>query len=530
MAITLKSGLTKADRDAASKLAAQAAREDLLAMAMLLNHDFSVGPHHRVICDELMDFEKGKTPRLMIFAPPRSTKSWLSSTYYPAYSLGKHPNWQTLSISHSEDLATRAGRDIRNMIMGRPYQTIFPNVAIKKGHGAANLWGTDQGGTFMAAGVGGNIAGWGAHQALIDDPISEQDAFSKAARDRVNTWFPGGLRSRLMPGGRICLINTRWNEADLAGFLLEQQENNLFADKWKVVSIPALNTPESAAMLNAARLKLIEQGYLPDEYPELQVGESYWPAGVKWRRIEYDPEEAHHWPTQILLETKGNMPEYQWDAIYMQNPTSPEGGIFKVSYWQEWTDPNNLPRIEYKVLSLDTAYSAKKSADFSAMTLWGVWANERGEQQLMLMGAQKGRWEYPELRRRIEEWYEKHRPQIILVEKASSGQSLLPDLKLLGLPVYPYQPDKDKEARAHFIAPMMAQGLVWYPTGRKWAQDVIDECRAFPSGAHDDYVDTVTQVLIWMRDGGFIVPKDSPWNEADLDDNLMGKRSPRRFY
>ena len=204
--------LTSEDRDAATRLAIHQARDDLLAFVMLMNPSFSIGPHHRVLCDQLMRLEKGETDRLMIFISPRSSKSLITSTYFPAWALGRNPYWQEIAVSHSDDLATRFGRAIRDIINTDAYKSIFPQINIRKDNRAANSWALEhkkkQAGSFLAAGSGSGIAGFGAHLAIIDDPISEQDAFSKTRRDSLNAWYSSGLRTRLMPGGKVCLLYT----------------------------------------------------------------------------------------------------------------------------------------------------------------------------------------------------------------------------------------------------------------------------------------------------------------------------------
>ena len=123
--------LSKEDRDAATRLAIITARDDLLAFIMLMNPSFSVGPHHRVLCDELMKLEKNEIDRLMIFISPRASKSLITSTYFPAWALGRNPYWQEIAVSHSDDLATRFGRSIRDIITSTAYQTIFPKIKIR---------------------------------------------------------------------------------------------------------------------------------------------------------------------------------------------------------------------------------------------------------------------------------------------------------------------------------------------------------------------------------------------------------------
>ena len=357
--------LTHEDRDAATRLAIHQARDDLLAFIMLMNPSFNVGPHHRLLCDELMLLETGDIDRLMIFISPRSSKSLIASTYFPAWALGRNPYWQEIAVSHSDDLATRFGRAIRDIINTSAYQTIFPRINIRRDNRSANSWALEhkkkQAGSFLAAGSGSGIAGFGAHLAIIDDPISEQDAFSKARRDTLNEWYSSGLRTRLMPGGKVVLVMTRWHENDLAGYLLNQESSDTKSDKWEVVRIPALNTEEAAAGLNDCRKKLIKQGYLTTKYPKLKEGESFWPAA--------DREKGFCWTTEELIRTQSNTPSFKFDALYGQAPTSEKGNIIKTEWWQDW-EKEQAPECTYIIQSWDTAFSTKTSADYSAITTW----------------------------------------------------------------------------------------------------------------------------------------------------------------
>jgi len=498
--------LTNEDRDAATRLAIQQARDDLLAFVMLMNPSFSVGPHHRVLCDQLMRLEKDEIDRLMVFISPRSSKSLITSTYFPAWALGRNPYWQEIAVSHSDDLATRFGRAIRDIINTSAYKSIFPQTNIRKDNRAANSWALEhkkkQAGSFLAAGSGSGIAGFGAHLAIIDDPISEQDAFSKTRRDSLNEWYASGLRTRLMPGGKIVLVMTRWHENDLAGYLLEQEGSAPMADKWEVVRIPALNTSESLDKLEDARTDLITQGYLTEEYTNLELGESFWP--------ESDKEKGFCWTTEEIIRTKNNTPAFKFDALYGQAPSSEEGNIIKADWWQNWVH-DYAPECDYIIQSWDTAFSTKTSADYSAITTWGVFGGDLSAPNLCLLGAERGRWDYPTLREKALEKYDMHSPDTIIVEKKASGQSLIQDLRMTGLPIFEYNPDRDKVARAYSITGLFHNGRIFAPFDKSWAQEVMEEARTFPTGSHDDYMDTVTQALIWMRNGGYVDHSANTW-------------------
>lgn len=504
--------------------AIKSARDDLLAFALMVRPDFVVGPHHRIIADHLKMVWNGNIRRLMLFMPPRSSKSMMTSTLFPAWCIGHSPAWHTICASHSANLAEDFSREVRNIVSSDIYRYIFPKVDLRQDSRAANRWHTTYSGVYTALGVGGHVAGRGAHLALLDDPISEQDAYSKTKRERVNNWYPSGLRTRLMPGGRVILTMTRWNVGDLAGSLLEHERNNPDADEWTVLKFPAIVNEEEAEMLNHARSRLILQGVLPEYYPEVKAGGTYWPPLEGYGDSD---KGLIGWSTKELLATKANTPPHEWEAVYMQRPTLEEGNILKSSWWKRW--PNEKPpACRYVFMSMDTAYSTKEQADYSAITTWGVFTNEYEDPpqpNLMLLGAQKGRWDFPELRKRTMDLYRFYQPDVILIEKKASGQSLIQELRAIGIPVMEYNPDKDKVARAYAASPMFHAERVWAPKKKIWADEVIHECAAFPTGAHDDYVDTVTQAVLWTKQGAWVITPEEDWLYNDGRDRIETNRT-----
>lgn len=502
-----------------------AARDDLLAFALMIRPNFVVGPHHKVIADALKEVHAGNIRRLMLFMPPRSGKSEMTSILFPAWCLGHSPGWHTISVSHSATLAEDWSREVRNIVSSDIYQLIFPQVSLRQDSRAANRWHTTFRGVYTALGVGGHVAGRGAHLALLDDPISEQDAYSKAKRDRVNKWYPGGLRTRLMPNGRVILTMTRWSVGDLAGWLLDQEMNNPEADKWTVLKFPAILGEEEAETLELARVSLINQGILHESYPKVVPGGSYWPVLEGYGNAD---EGLRGWKLEELLATKSNTPPHEWEALYMQRPSLEEGNILKTGWWKRWNKPKP-PTCRYVFMSLDTAYTGKEQeeGDYSAITTWGVFHNEDDQQtHLMLLGAQKGRWEFPELRKRTSDLYQFYQPDMVLIEKKASGQSLIQELRMMGIPVMEYNPDKDKVARAYASQSLFYGGRVWAPNNKNWADEVIYECSVFPSGIHDDYVDTVTQAALWTKQSAFVTSPDEDWMFSEG----YGKMARERRY
>jgi len=456
-------------------------------VAPTLVEDFKVGAHIKVISDKLQQIVDSPEPRrIMVFLPPRSSKSLLCSQLFPSWYIGRNPNHQIMSISHSDQLASDFGRTVRDILKQDLYKEIFPGVSLRQDVRAAGKWKTNQNGTYFAAGVRSQVAGRGAHIALIDDAMSEEDAFSEAGRKYIKDWFPAGLRTRLMPNGSIVIINTRYHEDDLCGWLLNNQTEDTIP--WEVLSIPAWLDEESAELLN------------------LPVGGSYFP---EWK------------PDKILkmdeAEIRANNGAKYWNALYMQNPTPDEGGSIKSSWLQRW-DEEDAPTCDKIIQTYDTAFSTRSTADYSVIQTWGVFEaqveDHKGREywapSLILLGNHRERLEYPDLRRVAQELYDEFRPDICIIEKKASGQSLLQDLRRAGLPVLDYLPDRDKIARVHAATPIMEAGRLFLPRHKDWAEDLFAEAIQFPYGKHDDQVDAMTMAIHYLRDSWHLTHPDDP--------------------
>ena len=185
--------------------------------------DWVMGKHIQVISDKLQKVESGEIKRLMVFLPPRSSKSVICSKLFPAWYVGRHPQHEILCVSHSDQLASDFGRSVRDLVNFDLFNNVFPSVSLRSDVRAAGKWKTNEGGTYYAAGVRSQIAGRGAHIAILDDVMSEEDSFSATGRRYVKEWYPSGLRTRIMPNGSIVIINTRYHEDDLCGWLLRQE-------------------------------------------------------------------------------------------------------------------------------------------------------------------------------------------------------------------------------------------------------------------------------------------------------------------
>jgi predicted phage terminase large subunit-like protein len=380
----------------------------------------------------------------------------------PAWFLGRNPKLKIIQATHNTELAVRFGRKVRDLIATPDYRTVFPDTELKADDKAAGRWGTAAGGEYFAAGVGAAMTGRGADLLIIDDPHSEQDALSGTAFDHAFEWYTSGPRQRLQPGGAIIIVMTRWSLKDLTGQVLKMQGSDQLADEWDVVEFPAI---------------------MPSDNP-------HWPE---------------FWNKDDLLKVKASLPVGKWNAQWQQNPTAEEGAIVKKEWWNMW-EKEEIPEVKYIIQSYDTAFSKKETADYSAITTWGVFENEEtGADNIILMDARRGRWNFPELKEVAGEEYEYWEPDMIIVEAKATGTPLTDELRRAGIPVMNYTPAKgrDKVTRMHTVAPLFEAGMVWAPE-KKFSDEVIEECLAFPNGEHDDFVDSMTMALIRFRQGGFV--------------------------
>ena len=423
--------------------------------------DFIEGKHHKEIADKFNKLAEGKIKRLIINMPPRHTKSEFGSYLLPAWMVGKNPKLKIIQSTNTTELSVRFGRKAKQLMDSAEYKEIF-QTRLKEDSQAAGKWETQQGGEYYAAGVGSAITGRGADLLIIDDPHTEQDAMNSQALDRTFEWYTSGPRQRLQPGGSILLIMTRWNEKDLTGKLISAQKE-IKADQWELIEFPAI----------------------------MPSGKPVWPQ---------------YWSLKDLEGVKASIPGSKWNAQYMQKPTSEEGALIKREWWQDW-DKDEMPILEHVIQSYDTAFMKKETADFSAITTWGVFRpSEDSPPNLILLDAVKERYEFPELRRVALEQYGYWNPETVIIESKASGLPLTYELRKMCIPVINFSPSKgnDKHTRVNAVSPLFESGRIWAPKEMEFAQEVIEECAAFPFGDHDDLVDSMTQAVMRFRQGGLI--------------------------
>tara|TARA_R100000951_G_scaffold805_1_gene2621 strand:+ start:890 stop:2434 length:1545 start_codon:yes stop_codon:yes gene_type:complete len=451
---------------------------------------YKVGAHHEKLAKIFEEIAQGKKKRVIVNIAPRHGKSELISYLAPAWFLGKYPHKKIIMASHTADLAVNFGRRVRNLVGSDPYKDIFPGVELQADSKSASRWGTNYNGEYFAIGVGGALAGRGADLFIIDDPHSEQDA--KLGKPEVFLpaweWFQSGPIQRLMPGGAIIVVMTRWSKLDLTGQIINQMVKNDEVDEWEVVEFPAIIEDKGG---NEASL---------------------WPE---------------FWPLEELQSKKAALDIRYWNAQYLQNPTSEEGALIKRDWWQIWEE-ENPPPCEFIIMTLDAAQEKNNRSDYNALTTWGVFFNEEVDNyNIVLLNAVKERLEFPELKELCLKEYQEWEPDSFIVEKKSNGAALYQEFRRMGIPVGEFTPSKgqDKISRVNAVSDLFRSGIVWAPD-KRWAKEVIEECNDFPSGANDDLVDSTTLALARFRQGGFIrLPSDE---EDDI--KMFRGRNHKKYY
>ena len=354
--------------------------------------DFIEGTHHKIVADLFDQVIDGDEERIIINMPPRHTKSEFASIYLPAYFLGRFPKKKIIQASHTAELAVGFGRKVRDLVNRNDFHQLF-ETKLSADSKAAGRWSTSQGGEYFAIGVGGAIAGKGADLFIIDDPHSEQDQVIGESNpeiyDKVLDWYEGGPRQRLQPGGKIIIVMTRWSKRDLTGQLVRRMQENPGADKWKLVQLPAI----------------------------MPSGEAMWPE---------------YWSKDRLEATKASIPVSKWQAQYQQSPTSEEGALIKRDQWKDWTY-GKPPKLDAVLQSWDTAFTASTRADYSACTTWGIFYNEETERnEIILLDAIRGKWEFPELKEQAKAYYKEWEPEICLIEARAAGHPLIHEFRQYG--------------------------------------------------------------------------------------------------
>ena len=438
------------------------AREQLLPFVTLTKPDFEIGRHHEMISQCLERVESGEIVRQMIFTPPRHTKSELATRRFPAWYLGRRPDAQVISASYNSELASDFGREVRNLINTPVYAQIFPGVGLSEDSQAANRWHLKSGGQYIAAGVGTAITGRGAHLIFVDDPIKDrQEAYSETVRQRIWDWYRSVLYTRLMPGGSIVLIQTRWHDDDLAGRLLAEAGEG--GDQWEVVELPALARDNDPL----GRMK----------------GEALWP--------EWYPEDR-------LIQIKSVIGSRDWSALYQQEPQAEEGGFFLADWFKTVSEPPEGLRI-YGA----SDYATKDGeGDWTVHGICGVDEQDNMYMLDMWRGQTSSDVWVESFLDLVDRW----KPLQWAEEAGQIRASLDPYIttrqreRRSYCVRTPFTSRFDKRSRARAIQARMSAGKVFFVRNAPWLEELRLEMLRFDAGRHDDQVDVMSLLGRMLED------------------------------
>lgn len=457
------SKVSDADR---AKFFLQRAREDFATYCVLMDPQYQLAPHLRILQAKLMGIEAGLSKRDQTFMPPQHGKTRTASELFAAWYLGRHPDKNIIFATYAQDLADTRGAVIRALIQDPRHQAIFPECVIRRDTNSKSEFVFTKGGGFVALGRKAGGTGRRADGIILDDVIKDQeDADSDASREEVKNFYSGVVTTRLHNDTWVHIINTRWHMDDLSG--------------WRL-------TDDPEGYWNVLTLEAVCETHDPKEDPLGRAhGEPLWPARQG---------------LALLLDKKNTVTARQWAALYQQRPVPSDGLTFNPAWFtkrlRDVADDGEKPlKI---VQSWDMAQTEKEVNDPSVCTTWHVF--KRG---VYLADVWRGRLLYPALRRKVAELGAAHHADLILVEAKSNGAPVVDDLlDCTNLPIKAITPVEKKLIRAQRASSVPEGGRVAIPeeNSTPWWRDYFIELTTFPASRHDDQVDSTSQFLNWYRE------------------------------
>lgn len=460
-------------------LRAKKARDSLLDFTHLTMPDpaeidnpdlsrYTEAPHHKLIADKLEAVDRGDILRLIITMPPRHGKSELASRRFPAWFMGRDPYRQVIFATYNQTFAEDFGRDVREVMRLPEYKQVFPRTLLRSDSQASDRLKTTEGGVLFFAGAEGSVTGRGADLFLIDDPFKgRDDAESATMREKVWRFFTSTAYTRLMPGGRIVIILTRWHEDDIVGRIFnEDYVDPIEAKKWDVLSLPAMKD-----------------------------GQALWPE---------------RYPVEKLDEIRRVIGSRDWSALYMQQPTPDDGQYFLRSMFKPY-QPGELPKNLRKYAASDHAVGLQQQNDASVLGCVGV--DEAGDIWITPDVAW-GRYDAEDQVEEVLAQIVRHKPIFWWAEQGHISKSIGPFLRRqmserqIYCAIEEMTPTKDKLARSRSIMARAAMRPIRVPAFMRWWPDALEQLLKFPNAKHDDFVDWLSWIGIGLeRISGATRPK-----------------------
>ncbi len=461
-----------------------------------VNVETGVADHHLLLMRSVQRCIETPNGRLMVFMPPGSAKSTYVSVVTPAWAMGRWPGFRVIGASYASDLARKLGRRCRSIVKQRGYAGLF-TARLSSESAAADEWSLDCGSEYMAGGILSGITGNRADLVLIDDPVKgRQDADSPTIRKKTLEAYQDDLMTRLLPSGSVIIVQTRWNEDDLAGSILPEGyagESGMIlcrdGQEWEVICLQA----------KAER---------DDDPLGRQPGEYLWPEWFgrdHWKQFERNPRT--------------------WASLFQQRPAPDDGDIFK----REWLKTYEKLPAGCRMYG-GSDYAVSDDGDF---TVHVVGATDR-DGNLYIHDLWRGQGDADKWIDPLLDLVTEHNPTAWAEESGQINKSVGPLLKrrMNERKVFFNRRQEastvDKVARARSFQGMMASGKVFFRSGTEWRADLVSELMVFPNGRYDDQVDAITK-MTQMLDGmrGKALPKAAESLNPMLAKNAFALRKPK---
>lgn len=477
------------------------ARKKIIHFIQRFDSEYQAGWVHHDICRRLEQFYEDvaakKSPRLMLFVPPRHGKSYIASDYYPSWCLGKNPRLKFIAASYAVSLPIEFSRNIRDRIKSPEYKAVFRHTAISQASKAAEAWKTTQNGSFLAAGVGGGITGKGADIFVIDDPIKDaEEADSEVVRDKVWDWYGSTAYTRMSPGGGMLIIQTRWHDDDLSGRLIIQMRDHLRNetpdgkfDEWEIIEYPAEATHDE--WMNPDR----SISATPTDNESIKL------------RSKGDALHEERFSHDLLMRIKSTLQPRHWSALYQQNPVPEEGIYFTKDMFR--FEPPVLPsqyHYMHRFIAGDLAIGEKETNDYTVFVVGALDYDDR----IHILDMVRFRGNAFKIVENLLDLVAVYDPMLVGIEKGQLELAILPQLRkrMRERRLYPtlaegkqaLKPIQDKWKRARPLQGRMQQGMVFFPNNQPWVETAMSELMRFPGGVHDDIVDAMAWVARMIID------------------------------
>lgn len=420
------------------------ARQSFLAYCHIIDPLFKHNWHHVKMCKVLEKIARGESKRVIFSLPPQHGKTYFVTQRFPTFYFGRNPKSNIISTSYSQQYAEDSGTFVKSMMLTDEYKKIF-NIQITQSTKSKKRFSLVNGGNYYAVGRGGTITGRGAQLIIIDDLIkNNHEAMSKKYRDAMIDWYKNTLRTRLRKNGSIIIIQTRWHQNDLIGYLLKDS-----SEDWENIVFPAIS----------------------------EKNEALW----------HELYELEH-----LEAIRKEMGSLAFEGLYQQKPALQDGFYIKDDWIQRY---DILPKvIEDSIITFDLTFKGDEQSDWVVGQYWVKSANN-----FFLIDMIRGKWDFTKQLFHMKQFIANHiNCGNIVIEDSANASAIFSVIKQNVSGIKLWKPKTSKESRLQSVAPLFEAKNIYIPKEQKY-DDLVTELLGFPNMEHDDTVDACTMALLNLR-------------------------------